>query len=266
MSKVELQAALKEIQNLRQMMLAREVELERREISVSVAEKINDSSSSTVQSQYNQLQRLNDTVSILRKEKQNLKKSLDDANKVIEEKNSQIRWLKREVILKKSKSKQYEIDAMTEKKPKKISDPPSRKTLADMNYDFADFLVKILIEFFSMAKCNMSDLTRVDDWLIQLSRKLVHFWRNIKSQNNSSAGKEFIQSTMLLALSLLDYYHNRCSSACENRHLNYAMNHMCSHGKDLSIPDKKIKLKFLLNHAAISTTKSTHQILGRYIK
>ena len=90
MSRADLKAALAEVEKIRKILIIRENEINKKETEIEEKEIKNNL----------KINRLEDTVDILRKEKLKLKKNLEEATVTMHEKNDEIRRLKREIILK----------------------------------------------------------------------------------------------------------------------------------------------------------------------
>ena len=170
--------ALREINNLRDILVRRTAVLDRRE-----DELLRENS------------RLHETVATLRREKSDLKVELKACENNVEAKTQSILKLKRQLTIEKSRQERKENIPID--KPEPVQVKQSQKVEKDDTFDELGLLtVKILSEAIN----STADKSRACDWLIRLARRITLYWRH------SPENKTQLEASFDLASQLLEFH------------------------------------------------------------
>ena len=274
MSKSELKAALEETERLRLALVKRHASLTDREEDLIEREDILDRAERRFQiereefervqneklpSKISETQRQADTINVLRNERTKMKNELEDAREKINSQADLIRRLKRDLTISKEKRRRSKenrpIETIPESHentvPQVAPERPERKPAQHSELEL--MLMKIQTEFMSTSKSadQPADWTRIDDWIIQLSRKLVKLWRS----DNAHITRESVD----LALGLYHNYNDRNNA--ESEHIRYALSLLFKEATRQNVRNSKLKLKVTIISSALGH-QNTSEIIG----
>ena len=170
--------ALREINNLRDILVRRTAELDRREDEL-----------------LRENNRLHETVATLRREKSDLKVELKACENTVEAKTQTILKLKRQLTIEKSRQERKENIPVEKMEPVHIKE--SRMIEKDDSFEELGLLTaKILSEAIN----STSDKSRACDWLIRLARRISLYWRH------APTNKTQIEASFDLTSQLLEFH------------------------------------------------------------
>ena len=265
MSKSELKAALEETERLRQTLVNRHEDLLEREDNLERAERrfqlerdeFERIHHEKLPSKISETQRQADTISVLRNERTKMKNELQEARGTIKSQADLIRKLKRDLTISKEKRRKSKENRPIEIRENIPQVAPERKLpekKPPQHSELEHMLMKIQTEFMTSppAGCNQA---RIDDWIIQLSRKLVKLWRS----DNGHITRESVD----LALGLYQNYDSalRTDSRAESEHIRYALSLLFKEATRQNIKNSKLKLKVTIISSALGH-QNTSEIIG----
>ena len=272
MSKSELKAALEETERLRQTLVNRHASLTDREQDLLEGEDNLERAERRFQlereeferiqheklpSKISETQRQADTISVLRNERTKMKNELQEARGTIKSQADLIRKLKRDLTIskeKRRKSKENRPIEIRENIPQMAPERKLPEKKPPQHSELELMLMKIQTEFMTSppAGCNQA---RIDDWIIQLSRKLVKLWRS----DDGNITRESVD----LALGLYQNYHSalKTDSRAESEHIRYALSLLFKEATRQNIKNSKLKLKVTIISSALGH-QNTSEIIG----
>ena len=274
MSKSELKAALEETERLRQTLVKRHASLTDREEDLleredileraqrkfySEREEFERNHQGRNQPKFSETERQADTINVLRNERTKMKSELEEARGKINSQADLIRKLKRDLTISKEKRRRSKenrpIEIPVVQKQPQVA--PEKRTKPAQHSELEVMLMKIQTEIMSSpsAACNQ---TRLDDWIIQLSRKLVKFWRS----DNGHITRESAE----LALGLYQNYsgdaiRSNANIRAESEHIRYALSLLFKEATRQNIKNAKMKLKVTIISSALGH-QNTSEMIG----
>ena len=276
MSKSELKAALEETERLRQTLVKRHASLTEREEDLLEREdsferaqrkfylereEFERNQHEKNQPKFSEAQRQADTINVLRNERTKMKSELEEARGKINSQADLIRKLKRDLTISKEKRRRSKenrpIEIPVNNLEKQPLVAPEKRAKPAQHSELEVMLMKIQTEIMSSppAACNQ---TRLDDWIIQLSRKLVKLWRSDNGNITSESAD--------LALGLYRNYsgdaiRSNANIRAESEHIRYALSLLFKEATRQNIKNAKMKLKVTIISSALGH-QNTSEMIG----